>query len=170
MRRIGFAALLALFLVPATVEAQIPRFMAGVGVSTPTGDFGDVADVGFHGRLGLQLGAPGVPISGRLEGGYTSFGQAEPAPKISVLDGSLSAVLTLEGPMLQPYFLVGAGLHRVDSDLEGAEATTEPGFHGGFGVNIGALGFGGFAELRVVQINTEGVKSRYFPITIGIRL
>lgn len=172
MRRYMFAAALAAFLLPSAVEAQIPRIMAGGGLSTPTGDFNDAADVGYHGRVGLQLGVPAFPLSGRLEGEYHSFGQLEGLPKHKVLNGALSAVLTLDGVGITPYFLVGVGTYRVSQDLEGADIdpVTEPGFQGGFGVNIGALGFGGFAEFRIIQINTEGNKVRYFPVSVGFRL
>lgn len=172
MRRFSLAAMLALFLIPATVEAQVPRLMAGGGLSTPMGDFSDGANVGYHGRVGLQLGLPTMPLAGRVEAEYHSFGQPEGATgKFNVLNGSLSAVLSLEGTGLTPYFLAGVGLHRVSVDLGGISGSNnEPGFHGGFGVNIGALGFGGFAEFRVVQISTEGASMRYYPISVGFRL
>ncbi|MDZ7780497.1 MAG: hypothetical protein U5R14_11300 [Gemmatimonadota bacterium] len=170
MRRFVFTAALAAFLLPSAAEAQIPRIMAGGGLSTPMGDFSDVAEGGYHGRVGLQLGVPAFPLSGRLEGEYHSFGQLEGQPKHTVLNGALSAVLTLQGVGITPYFLVGVGTYRVDSDQEAIDPVTEPGFQGGFGVNIGALGFGGFAEFRVVQVNTEGSKTRYFPISVGFRL
>lgn len=169
MRRILFAAALAVFLLPAAVEAQVPRFMAGGGISTPTGDFKDRAEMGYHGRLGVQLGAPAFPLAGRLEGEYHSFGQAGALPKVNVLNGALSAVLTLDGVGITPYFVAGIGRYRVDIDVAGTDPATETGFHGGFGVNLGAVGLGGFAEFRVVQINT-GSKTRYFPLSVGLRL
>lgn len=172
MRRFAFAAVMAGFLLPAAAEAQLPRIMAGGGLSTPTGDFNDAAEVGYHGRVGLQMGAPAFPLAGRLEGEYHSFGQTTGLPKYKVLNGTLSAVLELQGTGISPYFLAGIGRYRVDADLAGLETdpTTETGFQGGFGVNIGALGFGGFAEFRVIQINTEGNKIRYFPVSVGFRL
>lgn len=170
MRRLMLAAVLAGFLIPAAAEAQLPRIMAGGGLSTPTGDFNDVAEVGYHGRLGLQMGAPAFPLAGRLEGEYHSFGQSTGLPKVKVLNGTLSAVLELQGTGITPYFLAGIGRYRVDVDVAGADPSTETGFQGGFGVNIGALGFGGFAEFRVIQINTTGDKIRYFPVSVGFRL
>lgn len=171
MRRLMLAAVLAGFLIPAAAEAQLPRIMAGGGLSTPTGDFNDVAEVGYHGRLGLQMGAPAFPLAGRLEGEYHSFGQTTGLPEWSVLNGALSAVLELQGTGISPYFLAGIGRYRVKAELGADETTsTETGFQGGFGVNIGALGFGGFAEFRVIQINTEGSKIRYFPVSVGFRL
>ena len=170
MRRILFAAALAAFLLPSVAEAQLPRLMMGVGLSTPMSDFGDDADAGYHARAGLQLGVPAFPLAGRLEGEYHRFGLSETDNKLSVLYGALSAVLSLDGVGITPYFLAGIGRYRLSSDLEESEAINETGFHGGFGVNIGALGFGGFAEFRVVQINTEFYKTRYFPISVGFRL
>ena len=171
MRRFLFAAVMAGFLLPAAAEAQIPRIMAGGGLSNPIGDFGDVADPGYHGRIGLQLGAPAFPLAGRLEGEYHSFGQPEGGAKTTFFNGALSAVLELQGTGLTPYFLAGLGRYRVKQELGTLEGTsTQTGFHGGFGVNIGALGFGGFAEIRVVQINGDGGDIRYFPVTVGFRL
>ncbi len=166
-----FAAALCALLLPAAAEAQLPRIMAGGGLSNPIGDFGDMADPGYHGRVGLQLGAPAFPLAGRLEGEYHSFGELEGGAKTTVLNGALSAVLELQGTGLTPYFLAGVGRYRVKQEVGMVEGTaTQNGFHGGFGVNIGALGFGGFAEIRVVQINSEGGDIRYFPVTVGFRL
>jgi len=172
MRRILFVAALAAFLLPSAAEAQMPRFMAGVGLSTPTGDFAEDAKVGYHGRLGVQMGVPSFPLAGRLEGEYHVFGEGDEEYKPKVLNGALSAVLSLDGVGITPYFLVGMGRYRVGGEFEGEslDPAMENGFHGGFGVNIGALGLGGFAEFRAVQINTQGYKIRYFPISVGLRL
>jgi hypothetical protein len=52
-----------------------------------------------------------------------------------------------------------------------SDSDTETGFHGGFGVNLGALGFGGFAEIRFINVSTESATNfRYIPVTVGIRL
>ena len=173
MRRFLFAAIMAGFLLPAVAEAQLPRIMAGGGLSNPIGDFSDAADPGYHGRVGLQLGALTFPLAGRLEGEYHSFGELDGGAKTTVLNGALSAVLELQGTGLTPYFLAGVGRYRIKMEggiLPREQTSTETGFHGGFGVNIGALGFGGFAEIRVVQINGDGGNIRYFPVSVGFRL
>ena len=172
VRRTLFVTALCAFLLPAAAEAQLPRIMVGGGLSTPMGDFSDAAAVGYHGRVGLQMGVPTFPLAGRLDGEYHAFGESDEGAKTKVLNGALSAVLSLQGVGISPYFLAGIGRYRVDMEttLLDPDPVTETGFHGGFGVNIGALGFGGFAEFRVVQINTEGTKIRYFPISVGFRL
>lgn len=158
---------LMLGLLPAAGSAQV-RIMAGGGLSTPIGGFGDAADPGWHLGGGLQLGVPSIPVGLRADGAYHSFGQASPAPKTSMLSGALSVVVTLPGVGLVPYFLGGIGAYR--TSIEGLDATSNRGFHGAFGVNIGALGFGGFAEARLVSVSGDGGSSRFVTATVGIRL
>jgi hypothetical protein len=171
MRRFVITAIAAGFLLPAAADAQLPRVLAGGGLSNPIGDFSDEADPGYHGRLGLQLGAPAFPLAGRVEGEYHAFGQPEGGVKTTVLNGTLNVVVELQGTGLTPYFLAGVGRYRIQREIGAMEATgTETGFQGGFGVNVGALGFGGFLEIRVVQINGDGGDIRYYPVSVGFRL
>jgi hypothetical protein len=171
MRRLASYAALSLTLLlaldPGAAEAQ-PRIMAGAGLSTPLGDFGDAAGVGWHGTAGLQLGFPTLPVALRADGAYHSFGEESPAPKTSMLAGALSAVINLPGVGLVPYLLGGVGMYR--TSVDGSEATSDSGFHGAFGVNIGALGFGGFGEVRFVNVNGEGGDARFVTATVGFRL
>ena len=46
---------------------------------------------------------------------------------------------------------------------------TSRGIHGGFGASIGALGFGGFVEVRLVNIDRPEGDLRYVPLTVGFR-
>jgi hypothetical protein len=163
----AFAFVVATALAPSFVSAQ-PRLMGGVGLSTPFGDLGDDAGVGWHATAGLQLGFPTLPVSIRADGAYHSFGEESPAPKVSMLAGALSAVVDLPGVGIIPYFLGGVGMYRTSvGDLD---PYSDPGFHVAFGVNIGALGFGGFGEARFVNVNGDEGDSRYLRATIGIRL
>ena len=43
-------------------------------------------------------------------------------------------------------------------------------WHAAFGVNIGAIGFGGFGEVRLVNVNGDGGDSRFVMATLGLRL
>jgi hypothetical protein len=166
--------LAALFLAlplafPLAAEAQ-PRIMAGVGLSTPIGDFGDSAESGWHGMAGLQLSVPAIPIALRADGGYHSFGEAPGGASVSMLAGSLSLVFNLPGVGLVPYLLGGLGTYRTSVDVSGVDPVTDNGFHGAFGVNIGALGFGGWGEVRVVNVNQAGGDARFVTATLGLRL
>jgi opacity protein-like surface antigen len=172
MRRLTLLAAFALVLAPAAAEAQ-PRLMLGGGISNPIGDLSDGAATGFHGRVGLQVSVPTFPVSARGDADYHRFGEGDIAgSKYNVLSGALSAVLTLPGVGISPYVLAGVGAYRIGFDVLGvSDSDTETGFHGGFGVNLGALGFGGFAEIRFINVSTESATNfRYIPVTVGIRL
>jgi hypothetical protein len=158
---------LAVGLLPAAGAAQV-RLLAGAGLSTPIGHFGDAADPGWHLGGGLQLTVPSIPVALRGDGAYHSFGQASPTPKTSMLSGALSLVVTLPGVGLEPYFLGGIGAYR--TSIKGSDPSSNRGFHGAFGVNIGGLGFGGFAEVRLVSVNGDGGHSRFVTATVGVRL
>lgn len=170
MRPLTLFAALLLVLLPGTAQAQ-PRLIVGAGLSTPMGDFKDLADAGYHGRAGLQLGIPVFPLSIRAEGEYHKFGAVSGREKTSLLDGTLSAVLSLGGVGFTPYVLAGFGRFRLEEGLLSAAASeTFGGYHGGLGVSIGALGFGGFAEIRYVVISREVGNLKYVPFTVGLRL
>lgn len=155
--------------LPAAADAQ-PRLMLGAGVSSPNGDVTDVAGTGVHGQVGLFVAIPTLPVGMRADGVYHRLGAASSAPdRTGILAGTLSLVYTLPGIGLVPYFLAGGGSYR--TDLGGApESSTDTGYHGGFGVNLGTGGLGGFAEIRYVQISSDGGTIRLIPVTFGFRL
>jgi len=169
MRSLVTYASLAFLLLPASIAAQ-PQLMAGAGLSSPLGDFADQADAGWHAAAGLQLDIPTLPIGIRADGAYHSFGQPTGLPGVSMLSGALSAVVRLPGVGIVPYLLGGLGMYRTSVDVDGQDPVSDPGFQGAFGVNIGALGFGGFAEVRFVNVNGESRDSRFVTATLGLRL
>lgn len=168
MRRFMIAAALLSLLTPVTAQAQFPRIMVGGGLSSPTGTFSDFADAGLHGRLGAQFGVPTSTLRIRVDGEYHTFDQQEGQPDFDVLSGAVSFVFPLGGVGLSPYLLAGVGQYRVDADP--GEPFTDSGYQLGFGVDIGALGFGGFVEFRYVQILNAGDDFQYFPLSVGFRL
>ncbi|MDA0329766.1 MAG: outer membrane beta-barrel protein [Gemmatimonadetes bacterium] len=171
MRALLVIALASAVLLPTGVEAQ-PRLMLGGGISSPNGDFSASAEAGYHLQVGLQVGIPTLPVGFRADGGIHRMGQGNAAlVRTQILVGSLSGVLTLPGIGLSPYLLAGVGSYQTEAGLIGAsEKMTETGYHGGFGVNIGAGGLGAFAEIRFVQIKSDTQTTRFIPMTFGIRL
>ncbi len=170
MRRFAFLVALTMVLGPTAAEAQV-RFMAGAGVTNPVGDLNDAADVGWHAMGGMQLSVATLPIGLRGDAGYHAFGEQGPSPSVSILSGAVSLVVTLPGVGLSPYVLGGMGIYRTSLDVTGADLTSDTGIHAAFGVDIGALGFGGFAELRGVNVSTEGSGNfRFLTATFGVRL
>ena len=172
MRRTSTIAALALLLAaaPAALSAQV-SLLGGVGLSRPFGDFGDQAESGWLMAAGLQLSVPAIPIALRADGAYHSFGAPSGQPGTSMLSGAASLVVNLPGVGLVPYVLGGVGQYRVSVDDSGLDPVTDNGYHGAFGVNIGALGFGGFAELRVVNVVLgAGGDARFVNAMVGLRL
>ena len=170
MRRFALSAAIALLFTPSAAVAQV-SILVGAGVTNPISDLSDVADVGWHAMAGMQLAVATLPVGLRADGGYHSFGEQDVNPQPSVLSGALSLVVTLPGVGLAPYLLGGVGIYRTSLDGTGLDPTSDTGFHAAFGVDIGGLGLGGFAELRGVSVSTEGSGNfRFLTATLGIRL
>jgi hypothetical protein len=158
---------------PGAASAQV-HLLVEAGLSHPIGPFSDVAASGYHGGIGLQAGAPLFPLSFRVEGGADRFnGSGSTADHITVLSGSASAVLSLGGLGVSPYLLGGVGEYRTSygGTAPAQGSWNGAGYHLGAGLSFGALGFGGFVEVRFVNANgTGGRKTRFIPIMVGLRL
>ena len=136
------------------------------------GTLGDVAESGYHLALGVQIGIPTLPVGVRLDGSYHTMSEANSGFDSSqVIGGGVSVVFNLPGVGLVPYVLGGVGRYRVETGPAGMSTqSTNGGWHGGFGVNLGAIGFGAFAEVRYVRISGPGNDFEMVPLTIGFRL
>lgn len=171
MRRLVLTAAVLLFLVPAVVEAQ-PRILVGGGITSPNGDFKNAASAGYHGRVGVELAIPTLPIALRADADYHNLPETGPEFDSSqILGGGISLVFTLPGAALSPYLLGGLGAYRIETGPVGfSQAVNRNGFHVGFGTKLGSLGFGAFAEIRYVQIGGGLSDTKYIPVTVGFRL
>lgn len=171
MRRTAlFATLALLLLLPSATAAQL-RILAGAGVTNPMGDLNDATDVGWHATGGVKLSIATIPVSLQADGTYHSFGEQGTNPQTSILAGALSLVVPFPGVGLRPYVLGGVGLYRTSLDVDGLDPESDTGIHGAFGVDIGAVGFGGYAEVRGTVVDTEGSGNRWFvSATLGVRL
>jgi hypothetical protein len=163
--------LLALLVLPAGAAAQ-PALLIGGGFSSPFGDFADVADPGYHLTAGVEVGLPQIPVAIRLDGSYHRLPAASSsftAPR--VLGGAIDVVFQLPGQGIEPYAFGGIGRYRVTAGPAGfSESEIDRGFQAGFGVNLGSIAFGAFAEIRYVQIGLENGTVKYIPLSIGFRL
>jgi hypothetical protein len=170
MRRTAYLATVLLLLLPSASSAQV-RLMAGAGVTNPMSDLNAVSDVGWNVMAGAQLSVASLPVGLRADGAYHSLGEQGSNPQTSILSGALSLVVTFPGVGLSPYLLGGVGVYRTSVDVSGVEPDSDSGIHGAFGVDIGSLGFGGFAEVRLVNVKTEGTGNRRFvSATLGLRM
>ena len=160
-------------LLPAAAEAQ-PRLMVGGGVTAPKGDVGDSADPGWHLAVGMNVGIPTLPVGIRADGRLHQLATSDAALRDNeYLTGAISLVFQLPGVGLEPYVLAGIGTYRYSGGpLSEPDKTvfSDTGYHGGFGVAMGQLGFGLFAEIRYVHIGTETGSNSMIPLTLGFRL
>ncbi len=154
---------------PARTSAQV-HFLIEAGLSSPSGDFSKLAEPGYHGRMGLQAGLPRFPLSFRAEGEADRFTSATSIGHVTVVSGSASAVLSLGRKGISPYVLAGIGQYRTSFEDVGASSSIGTGYHVGVGLSFGALEFGGFVELRLVNVEGDRFTTRYFPISVGLRL
>ena len=171
MRRLLLVIAL-LVLAPAVVWAQ-PRVMFGGGFTSPQGDLQDSADPGWHVNAGVQIRIPTLPMSLRGDGQLHMLDARDSAYReTEFLSGSVSLVFTLPGVGLEPYLLAGLGSYRFTGGTVTREQIerSDTGYHGGFGVVMGQLGLGFFAEVRYVRIDQGGEVVSMTPLTLGFRL
>lgn len=175
------AAAIAAFALPvSTARAQIGLGLAA-GLSVPQGDFGKVAESGYHVTGLIAVGAPLIPVGLRVEGSFSEFnykgslgGDGE---KARLLYATANAVLTSPG-IIAPYLIGGFGIYHATAVCDlCTTSTTKGGINGGVGFRFGLTGFSAFAEARYHYIagpsdpTNGGIKSstQFIPISFGVR-
>jgi len=163
----GAALVLAASLVAAPrASAQLsPHIVVALGAAVPTGDFGDIAKMGYNVSGGLALSAPLVPIGVRVEGMYNAFDAKAPftgTQKITA--GTVNA--TFGGAMLpMVYAIGGVGIYHFDP--AGTE-NNKFGFNIGAGLKIPLTGFGAHVEARYHHVSVGGGTFSFIPVTFGV--
>jgi hypothetical protein len=139
MRALATVTLTAAILAwSGPAAAQTFGFGAHAGVSIPTGNFSDVADVGFSGGLDFTL--PLAMVTPALSW-YTSADVAGHSPSADGLDGGFLSIPVLTGVrfdmplgMVRPFLTGQAGVGFVRGpSLPNQSASTETGFAYGLG-------------------------------------
>ncbi|HJR63041.1 MAG TPA: outer membrane beta-barrel protein [Gemmatimonadaceae bacterium] len=176
MKRAVVAALATIGLLAVAVPAQAQlRLGAGVGLSAPTGDLGDVTSTGWHGMVVLGVQPTGMPFGIRFDGVYHSLDFDEDAvgptdESIRILGGSAN-VIFIFAPLspLRPYLSGGLGVYNVDfgDDNGDDDSQTKFGLNGGLGIQAALTGFSMFAEVRYLTIFTDESNANLFPLTVG---
>ena len=182
-RSIFGAAALALVLSASAVQAQRPVSIGiALGATMPTGDFGDFAELGYHGMATLGFSPPALPVGLRIDGAFNQL--AAKTEGLTTEDFnwrvmSLTANATFGVPMaaspISPYLIGGLGMYNFTSDVEDAEGDTNLGFNVGIGTKFALAGFGTFAEIRYHHVTGEDDPDTgennsiaYIPISFGI--
>jgi opacity protein-like surface antigen len=175
------AALLAVALSSGTARAQA-GFGLAAGLSAPMGDFGKIADAGYH-VTGLMSYAPRLSPAGlRVEGSFSEFNynstifSSAQSAKARVLSATANAVLASPGVM-GPYVIGGVGVYRASAECSTCSSTsTKGGINVGGGFRFALTGFSAFLEARYHYIpgasdpTNGGIKSstQFVPISFGL--
>jgi|WetSurMetagenome_2_1015567.scaffolds.fasta_scaffold580279_1 hypothetical protein len=195
-KRCVFAVILITALATLT-QAQAPQMpfsiYAGGLLSVPNSpaEFKDAYKNGFHGFVGIGFKTlPAVQFVGKIE--YHSFkydfdGFGPEVPGVELSGGTLGiylygvdAIVTpnIPGSPVRPYVLGGGGYsHNVVSDFSDASILTAPASQDKFYYNFGgglqmkflpSVDF--FAQIRYVNIATDGNKTALVPISVGVKI
>ncbi len=162
-------------------------FGISAGAAIPTGDFSNVANTGYNVTGTVAIGLPGLPFSLRGDAAFNSFGvknDAHPAAgadyanaRILGFTGNLVLPLPLQGTVLRPYLIGGAGLYNVRSSTSYnsgglntniSQSDNKFGFNLGGGLTIPLSGFDTFIEARYHRVSTNGGSAAFVPITFGV--
>lgn len=156
----------------SALEAQMARpvtFGIGAGLTIPTGDAGDFLESGYHFQGMVGFRAPMFPVGLRADVMYHTLEFSEATDvSLNTLAGTLNAMFDMGGMMAAPYLTAGVGMYNLDTDIEGAESTTDFGLNGGAGIRFNLSGFDTFLEARYHHIMSEGDATSLIPVTFGI--
>jgi hypothetical protein len=179
-RFLTVAAIAALVLPVATLEAQVGFGVAG-GYSAPLGDFGKIAQSGYHITGLVNLSIPLAPAGFRFEGSFSEYDyervvSTASSSKARILYATANGILSTPG-LLGPYLIGGLGMYHATAECTGCTtSSTKVGFNGGGGFKIGLAGLAVFAEARFHYVpgasdpTTAGIKSstQFIPVSVGI--
>ena len=165
IRKLAVASALTLAAaVSAPAHAQLP-FRLGVqaGVTTPTGDLGDVQGTGYHVGLLAEVKPIALPLGFRADLTFHELDTDDDAIDVIGFDpGALrilnvngNAIFTMPGIGLSPYLIGGIGWYRTYYAEADDSDSNDFGFNVGGGIRFGLSGF------------TAAIEARYHRVSFG---
>ena len=130
------------------------------GLSLPMGDFGDGADMGYHGGVSFSMpAAPTLSIGGM--GSYHYWGIKDSNESGNMIEALGFAKLTTPGGL---FGMVGLGLGSGDDSAAGSERTTDLASALGGGYSLTMI------DVTVLyhMVSTEGSNTNFLTISAGI--
>lgn len=165
---------------PAALSAQISTgisLAAGLSLPGSGNDFSRDFSSGYNAAVGLNIGAPLLPVGVRIEGGYNGF-EAKNMPtgssgNVKILSGTVNATAGLG----LPYVIGGLGyysrkLEAKSGTLTANDSQSAVGLNGGVGMRFPLGALSTFAEIRYHKMmgdSAKGADLSYIPITFGIQ-
>jgi hypothetical protein len=177
MTRTLFAIAMALALPVGASGAQVGLGVAA-GPSMSHGDFGKVANSGYHVTGLLTIGIPLAPVGGRVEASFSEFNyKGATDVKARIVSVTANAEVSAPG-LLGPYLIGGIGMYHSTAECSSCTTSgTKVGYNGGVGLKIGLAGFSAFVEARYHYIagpndptngGVSGASTQFIPISFGV--
>ncbi len=174
MKRHLTLACVALALMATSTAAQTRAHLSfGGGITQPSGDFGDVAKLGWHGLASIGV-FPGWEPFGFQGVAFYGENKFEVGGGKAKLFGALAELRfnLRTGAPFTPYLTAGGGLVNVKATGGGGSSSeTNGALEGGIGVSyLGAGNVGVFVEARYVNVFDSGPDLTFVPLTAGLRI
>jgi opacity protein-like surface antigen len=175
---LGAVVTVGILLASPRLAAQGAEFSLSGGVSVPTGDFNNVAKLGWQGSAGVLLVPKGRAIGFQLDGTFSQFDLEGPFDvNQRFIYGTGNVVYRFqssEGSRVRPYLIGGVGLYNSkatgpDAPAFGETSQTKFGINAGAGVDFKAGGAGLFVEGRFHNVFADPSSKQFIPISLGIR-
>lgn len=187
MRPKVLAMVLAGFLAGApTLHAQGAEFSLGGGIGIPSGNFDDIAKLGWHGLAGVSFVPTNWPVGIQVDGQYHQFKVDEDVVlrddlKERLIFGTANIVYKFkssEETRFRPYLIGGGGVYNlkvtgaddIGTILGDDNSRTKFGINAGAGFDFKAGSAGLFVEGRFHNVFDTGDDVQFIPITVGVRL
>jgi opacity protein-like surface antigen len=159
----------------ASAQAINPFEIGGaVGAAVPTGDLGDIADMGYNATFMVGYNPVFLPVGLRFDAAYNEFGRSDvDDAKINIPSFTANAIFKLPTGGFTPYVIGGAGLYRPGGAVPGQDGTQNRfGWNAGGGISMPLSGFKVFVEARFNNVSGDddaGITDYSFiPVTFGL--
>jgi hypothetical protein len=171
----------------STSSAKPFKFGGELGASIPTGDFGDISDLGFHVGGLFEYKAQSSPVSLRGEITYhrngLKSGYFADIPGAGDVSGTVSMINIVGNGVIpfgdaastaRPYAIGGLGIYHMKfaGDVAGfdiSDSATKFGINVGGGFTFSLSGFETFVEARFHSVFTEDSNTNFIPISFGFK-
>lgn len=154
-----------LFVAPVSLRAQTISLAGGLAV--PVSDFGNLEQSGYNATLGLNFGAPLIPVGARIEGSIDGFNHKN---NVSGDTRVLSATANATVGLGMPYLIGGVGYYNVRTKIGALEGTSSSaGLNIGAGLTFPLPSLSPFVEVRYHHLFGDNDGIKFIPITFGIK-
>lgn len=150
---------------------QSSRFGVKAGVGFPMDDLDDVADMGWHAGVHVNLPIGTGAVAVRVDGDYGRYDGEGLVDNVTLIGGMANLVLNAGSRSgWTPYAFGGVGMYNAKVESGPLETDdTEFAYNLGVGFDFGMGGASLFVEGRWLSIQTEGDATNTIPVVLGLR-